>query len=111
MGHDFFRSLDFREVIYRRVEPPIRPCEGWKSSEQVDAGDTTGEDILRSKHGQMHSSELDAATANFDQTFTRSAVHSVDVENEDYSSDEAEAEEELNEHTFVGFTFDEDEDR
>mmetsp|Transcript_5126 Transcript_5126/g.7832 ORF Transcript_5126/g.7832 Transcript_5126/m.7832 type:complete len:753 (-) Transcript_5126:68-2326(-) len=108
MGHDFFRGLDFREVIYRRVEPPIRPCEGWKSSQ--DHEDTEGTMREDSLNGKIHSSELDAATANFDQTFTRSAVHSVDLENEDYDSDEAEAEEELNEHTFVGFTFDEDDE-
>lgn len=109
MGHDFFRGLDFREVIYRRVEPPIRPCEGWKSQhDNEDPDGTMREDSL---NGKMHSSELDAATANFDQTFTRSAVHSVDIPDEDFDSDdEAEAEEELNEHTFVGFTFDEDDE-
>ena len=114
MGHDFFRGLDFREVIYRRVQPPIRPCEGWKSTEQVDTGPgdaMKGDSLGTSNNGQMRSSELDAATANFDQTFTRLAVHSVELDNEKFSEDEAEAEEELNEHTFVGFTFDEDDNR
>jgi hypothetical protein len=56
-----------------------------------------------------HSDEIDKATANFDKSFTRMSVNSIaeqDNENEGYDSDEMEGEE-LNEHTFVGFTFDE----
>jgi len=92
MAHDFFRGLDFRHLLDRKVEPPILPCEGWKSSEQ-------------------NSGQLDAATACFDPQFTRMSVNSVEqLDDIDCSSfaDES-VEEELNEHTFVGFTFDEDE--
>ncbi|GFH50253.1 kinase-like protein [Chaetoceros tenuissimus] len=84
MGHDFFRGLNFREVLYRQVKPPIRPTEGWRDS------------------------RLDTITSNFQNEFTDSNVHSVDIDQDADSGDEAEFEEELNENTFVGFTFDED---
>ena len=56
----------------------------------------------------MNSNDLDAATANFDNTFTRMPVESQDRTNDD-QSEEGEMEE-LHEDTFVGFTFD-DKDR
>jgi hypothetical protein len=52
---------------------------------------------------------LDAATANFDNTFTRMPVETEDRTHDDIS-DEGEIEE-LHEDTFVGFTFDDDKDR
>lgn len=110
MAHDFFRGLDFREVIYRRIQPPIRPCEGWKSSAQEDEARVETDGTITSPGTKMPSAELDAATANFDAQFTRMNVHSVDLD-EAYSSDDAEGEEELNENTFIGFTFDEDDER
>lgn len=84
IGHDFFRGLNFREVLYRQVKPPIRPTEGWRDS------------------------RLDTITSNFQNEFTDSNVHSVDIDKDADSGNEAEFEEELNENTFVGFTFDED---
>jgi serum/glucocorticoid-regulated kinase 2 len=115
MAHDFFRGIDFRSVIYRKVQPPIRPCEGWKSSHRENttkkrvseepnvSADYSGE--------SSQSPDLDAATANFDSQFTRLAVDSVELESEDAYSDDEDVEEELNERTFIGFTFDEDDQR
>ena len=48
--------------------------------------------------------DLDAATANFDNTFTRMPVNTD--EGAEQQLDDAEAAEQLNEDTFVGFTFD-----
>ncbi len=111
MAHDFFRSLDFREVIYRRIQPPIRPCEEWKSSGQEDDERVDQNDSNVPPVSTIPSSELDAATKNFDSQFTRMNVHSVDID-EPFSDDEGDGtEEELHEDTFIGFTFDEDEDR
>ncbi len=112
MKHDFFRDLDFREVIYRRIQPPIRPCEGWSSSgqeEEIPKPQT--DDSAASPGVMMQSSEIDAATANFDAQFTRMNVHSVDLDEACSDDEVVEIEEELNENTFIGFTFDEDEDR
>ena len=55
---------------------------------------------------QLPSEELDAATANFDRQFTRMALSSVSG-NGDYS-DKDDISQELNENTFVGFTFDDE---
>mmetsp|Transcript_466 Transcript_466/g.791 ORF Transcript_466/g.791 Transcript_466/m.791 type:complete len:782 (+) Transcript_466:69-2414(+) len=110
MAHDFFRGIDFRSVIYRKVQPPIRPCEGWKSSYRENAANkhVPEEHNITSDDGESQSPDLDAATANFDSQFTRLAVDSVELESEDVYSDDDDVEEELNEHTFIGFTFDED---
>lgn len=61
-----------------------------------------------SKSGQMTADALDAATANFDNTFTRMPVDTEDNVNEPHdSADEGDGCEELHENTFLGFTYDE----
>jgi serine/threonine protein kinase len=115
MEHEFFRSISWRSLYGKRVEAPIRPCEGWTPPEALADGQ---QEVLVASSGSMmngdasgiehmDSNDLDAATANFDNTFTR-----MPVETEDKTHDEmADAEmEELHEDTFVGFTFD-DKDR
>jgi len=100
MEHEFFKSISWRALYGRRVEAPIRPCEGWSppnndnpSAEQEQAGPSA------------IPTDLDAATANFDNQFTRMPVESVNG-----NGDDDEDLEELHEDTFVGFTFD-DNDR
>eukprot|EP00535_Pseudo-nitzschia_heimii_P007320 CAMPEP_0197178902 /NCGR_PEP_ID=MMETSP1423-20130617/4025_1 /TAXON_ID=476441 /ORGANISM="Pseudo-nitzschia heimii, Strain UNC1101" /LENGTH=784 /DNA_ID=CAMNT_0042628721 /DNA_START=383 /DNA_END=2734 /DNA_ORIENTATION=+ len=98
MENDFFKSISWRALYGRRVEAPIRPCEGWSppgkespTPEQQQPGGIP--------------TDLDAATANFDNQFTRMPVDSVNE-----TGDDDEELEELHEDTFVGFTFD-DRDR
>jgi serine/threonine protein kinase len=112
--HDFFHGFDFKELINKRIDAPIRPCEGWKTPDssnhkQNGMRNNSNSGTVGSAASTVGSShDLDAATANFDRQFTRMAVHSLpEHDDPDYSSDELEGEE-LNEHTFVGFTFDED---
>eukprot|EP00980_Cylindrotheca_fusiformis_P008851 scaffold1888_cov120-Cylindrotheca_fusiformis.AAC.21 len=101
MEHDFFRSISWRALYGRRVEPPVRPCEGWNPPEAVPddqqtvptAWNENGDDLLN----------LEAATANFDNTFTRMPLDTED--NNGNHSDEDDLDE-LNEDTFIGFTFD-----
>lgn len=101
MEHDFFRSISWRALYGRRVEAPIRPCEGWSPPSQDDPNP---KEQMQSDHP-----ELDAATANFDNTFTRMPVH-TDDHPDAYDPSDPEDLEELHEDTFVGFTFD-DKDR
>lgn len=114
MEHDFFRSISWRALYGRRVEAPIRPCEGWSppeavSSEQQQPPSTMTASFQTTPNNQHHNNlNLDAATANFDNTFTRMPVES-DHENADNDDDDADLEE-LHEDTFIGFTFD-DNDR
>lgn len=106
VSHEFFRGIDFRDIITKRIRAPIQPCEGWTE----DRAHKKSYDAMDNFKGMVHSDEIDKATANFDKSFTRMSVNSVaepDNENEGYDSDEMEGEE-LNENTFVGFTFDED---
>jgi serum/glucocorticoid-regulated kinase 2 len=104
MEHDFFRSISWRALYGRRVEAPIRPCEGWNPPEAVNddqpinptpvtTNDDVGSDPLN----------LDAATANFDNTFTRMPLETEDDIGNNSDDDDLE---ELNEDTFLGFTFD-----
>lgn len=108
MEHDFFRSISWRALYGRRVEAPIRPCEGWNPP-AVDSSDLN----IPAPEPQAAAGEgndtinLDAATANFDNTFTRMPVETED--NTGNQSDEGDLDE-LNEDTFIGFTFD-DKDR
>jgi serum/glucocorticoid-regulated kinase 2 len=101
MEHDFFRSISWRALYGRRVEAPIRPCEGWSPA---SPDDPTQKEQMQGDHP-----ELDAATANFDNTFTRMPVETDDHPDAHDPSD-MELLEELHEDTFVGFTFD-DNDR
>lgn len=105
MEHEFFRNISWRSLYARRVEAPIRPCEGWKPPF------ANGEEDPLSQNGHGHGPdrsnmdnyELEAATANFDNTFTRMPVESEDGAHD--VEDEG-AEEELHADTFLGFSFD-----
>jgi serum/glucocorticoid-regulated kinase 2 len=97
MEHEFFRSISWRALYGRRVEAPIRPCEGWNPPSENDPSE--------SPQFQGDHPELDAATANFDNTFTRMPVE-TDDHPDAHNGLDAEDLEELHEDTFVGFTFD-----
>merc|ERR1712176_1028277 len=99
MENDFFKSISWRALYGRRVEAPIRPCEGWSPP-----GNESPTQEQPQQSGGIPT-DLDAATANFDNQFTRMPVESVNGNGED-----DEDLEELHEDTFVGFTFD-DNDR
>ena len=109
MDHEFFRNISWRALYARRVEAPIQPCEGWKPPEGVSDGDpaTSRPGTISSSFNtdieKMDSNDLEAATANFDNTFTRMPVESEDTGQAD---DDAAAAEELHADTFVGFSFD-----
>lgn len=123
--HAFFRRLDFKLVERRGVQAPIRPCEGWKApeSEKTKKGKLLGMMFGGSRQGNnaslhtMQSEEVDAATANFDQAFTRMSLvsgTSHDYDNDDDLSDDdcgSSQREELNANSFVGFTFEDQDDR
>ena len=109
MEHEFFRSINWRALYGRRVEAPIRPCEGWKAPdaagglESIQSADGMGQGATVNS-ADLANQDLDAATANFDNTFTRMPVNTD--EGAEQQLDDAEAAEQLNEDTFVGFTFD-----
>jgi serum/glucocorticoid-regulated kinase 2 len=111
MEHEFFRSINWRALYARRVEAPIRPCEGWQAPEGESGEglivDPAFGGVTSSKAEQMGDKDLDAATANFDNTFTRMPVDTEDI-SADAAADEA-GMEELHANTFVGFTYDEEE--
>jgi serine/threonine protein kinase len=117
MEHEFFRNISWKSLYARRVEAPIRPCEGWKPPEAVSedgAGGRFASSGSNTHHNNMamftdvdelNTHELEAATANFDNAFTRMPVESEDHGQEENADDAALAEE-LNEDTFIGFSFD-----
>jgi len=107
-GHPFFSGVDFKALLLKRIRPPISPCEGWRTSQTpLDTKLPSSPNPTNSSDVQNnHATELDIATANFDKQFTRMSLDSTP--NSEYdSSDGVHSEEELNEKTFVGFTFDE----
>lgn len=120
MQHEFFREIDWRSLRDRRISSPIRPCESWKANQQNQqiangssnpAAGVTSHHASGSGQGQtthLSQNDLDVATANFDQSFTRMALETIDngsgAEGE-AAADDGKAEEELNADTFVGFSF------
>lgn len=101
MEHEFFRSISWRALYGRRVDAPIRPCEGWSHAKDNDGAPPA--------QMQGDNPDLDAATANFDNTFTRMPVETDDHPEGGNISDSEDLEE-LHEDTFVGFTFDDKEE-
>eukprot|EP00529_Nitzschia_sp_RCC80_P004158 CAMPEP_0113483298 /NCGR_PEP_ID=MMETSP0014_2-20120614/23362_1 /TAXON_ID=2857 /ORGANISM="Nitzschia sp." /LENGTH=945 /DNA_ID=CAMNT_0000376841 /DNA_START=278 /DNA_END=3115 /DNA_ORIENTATION=+ /assembly_acc=CAM_ASM_000159 len=113
MEHEYFKSISWRALYGRKVEAPIRPCEGWSPSDPssddnpANAPKNSVASFLASSHSAannntMNPTDLDAATANFDNQFTRMPVES---DGNEYADGDEELEE-LHEDTFVGFTFD-----
>jgi serine/threonine protein kinase len=102
MEHEFFKSISWRALYGRRVEAPIRPCEGWSPPEATNDQQQSFSQQSQQSQQTVHPGDLDAATANFDNQFTRMPVES-DHQGE---PDDEEDLEELHEDTFVGFTFD-----
>ena len=110
LDHPFFSRLDLNAIAEKHVDAPIRPCHGWNSRDLSDSTNfnTFPKGALRSSNNsesQIQAEELDAATANFDKQFTRMAVHSVTDHEGSEDNSSHEREEELDENTFVGFTF------
>jgi len=122
-SHPFFQQppLDFDMLVQRRIEAPIRPCEGWKATISEKATNPSSlsngfsgnhEDADNTSVAGMTSKELDVATANFDKSFTRMPVETVDVTGDpthqgEENEDDETASSQLNTDTFIGFTFDE----
>lgn len=114
MEHDFFRNISWRALYSRRVEAPVRPCEGWKPPDAVgqdsDLFAQNGSFAQDSSQfypdgvAKLDSTTLDNATQNFDAQFTRMPVESEDNPGHDPVGDEFL--EDLNENTFLGFSFD-----
>lgn len=107
IAHEFFRGFDFRDLLARKIDAPIRPCEGWKLPDS-DRNLKENSSIQPSQHpsadimSNHNLKELDAATQNFDQSFTRMPVDSVAVQDEGNPPENSDI---LN--SFLGFTFDE----
>ena len=125
MEHSFFRHISWRALYSRRIEAPVQPCEGWKPPDTTSAhgifnnnnNNSDNPNQLNGKNGgdvnQFDAHMLDTATQNFDAQFTRMAVESEDhhhqhpqYSNADAAPGEDEFIEDLNEDTFLGFSFD-----
>jgi hypothetical protein len=108
MEHGFFRNISWRALYSRRVEAPVRPCEGWRPPDAVS--DSDGANAYDSSQfypdgvTRLDSNTLDTATQNFDAQFTRMPVESEDHSAHDPTGDELL--DELDENTFLGFSFD-----
>ncbi len=124
-SHEFFRRLDFKALEARQIDAPILPCEGWKAPEPIDMKNKGKRGLIRGFFGgsgnnnnsnytktlieQIPAEELDAATANFDKQFTRMALDSTSGHGDGDTTNTSEKDDisqELNENTFIGFTFD-----
>jgi len=123
MEHEFFRNISWKSLYARRVEAPIRPCEGWKPPEPVKDGEDPGDGGVAATAGQsgpvsssaamslndieaINPNDLEDATKNFDNTFTRMPVESEEMGEPSDSVDDKEVAEQLNAETFLGFSFD-----
>jgi serum/glucocorticoid-regulated kinase 2 len=148
-AHPFFQEppLNFDMLMQKRIEAPIRPCEGWKAtiSDKNDQdtknggvannggsqGDANHGNVIdpsnpsAAQQAGMSNKELDEATTNFDKSFTRMPVETVDMgpggtldengtmqaashkDGNEADGDSTSHSSQLNTDTFMGFTFDE----
>ena len=125
MEHSFFRNISWRALYSRRIEAPVQPCEGWKPPDASGSTNGNYNNHPNTKMNGMNGGDnvhpfdahmLDTATQNFDAQFTRMAVESEDnhssysQHNNNNHPDAVPGEEEfledLNEETFLGFSFD-----
>jgi len=121
MEHEFFRNISWKSLYARRVEAPIRPCEGWRQptkdgsqpqDDRIMAPNGTASGTLSSGPMSLtdieaiHPHDLDDATKNFDNTFTRMPVESEEMGDSGEALEDLEVAEQLNEETFLGFSFD-----
>lgn len=114
MEHEFFRSISWRALYSRRVEAPVRPCEGWQPPEPVSDDFCTPPELLSTTQyysdgvAKLDASTLDTATQNFDNQFLRMPVESEDIADSSGHHGDAleDGLEDLDENTFMGFTFD-----
>ena len=129
MRHEFFyRRINFEALRARQIAAPIRPCEGWRQfqsrSNSAISDSIGGSDHPVSSDGGWHSASpslesaamgaisaeaLDMATANFDESFQRMPIETEDYERQQQAAGHAPiSDQELNEKTFRGFTYDGD---
>jgi len=112
MEHEFFRSISWRALYSRRVEAPVRPCEGWQPPEPVMDTHQRAASLPPSQYHpdgsvKLDNNTLDTATQNFDSQFLRMPVESEDIVESGTSHDAMEeGAEDLDENTFLGFSFD-----
>jgi len=106
--HAFFNGMDFKALLCKKIQTPISPCEGWTTPQVTDDEmQSSPTENTDDQDFHIRTAELDVATSNFDKQFTRMSVDSTPEHCSEYdSSDGIHSEEELNERTFVGFTFD-----
>eukprot|EP00591_Stephanopyxis_turris_P007157 CAMPEP_0195529954 /NCGR_PEP_ID=MMETSP0794_2-20130614/32634_1 /TAXON_ID=515487 /ORGANISM="Stephanopyxis turris, Strain CCMP 815" /LENGTH=600 /DNA_ID=CAMNT_0040661341 /DNA_START=129 /DNA_END=1931 /DNA_ORIENTATION=+ len=134
----FFNGLNFDLLVKKKIDAPIRPCEGWKpntgstvkkQSSQQKSTDTNGAAVqgvaqpqggdgsngVGTNTNETQSSldqrsnlqlDIDAATINFDEAFTKMPVHTEDAPTVDHQSASA-SEDEVHSDMFPGFTYDE----
>jgi serum/glucocorticoid-regulated kinase 2 len=102
MEHEFFRNVSWRSLYSRRIDAPIRPCEGWKPPEAIEELDVDNPSTDFAEILEINSKDLEVATQNFDNQFTRMALESEDHTEGHSSAEEAE----LHPDTFRGFSFD-----
>merc|ERR1711957_1073217 len=66
-------------LLQRGIEVPIRPCEGWNTPDisYDQTKNINNKQSAGQRNSRIQSNDLDAATANFDQNFTRMSVNSI----------------------------------
>lgn len=111
MEHRFFRDINWRHLASKRILPPIRPTEGWKTRLKENGNAHQPPDGTNNAHVALEMSEdtLKDVTQNFHDDFTRMPVHTEDQGTSDsyYPSGYGNDDDQLPNDTFVGFTFDE----
>ena len=102
MENHFFKEINWKMLVSRRIQPEIKPCEGWRAKKKLD-GKIDG----MNDRDKTNENDLDRFTSNFEKHFTRMPVNTEDHNIDPQYSGSDYGSEDLPENTFVGFTFDE----
>eukprot|EP00594_Rhizosolenia_setigera_P014577 CAMPEP_0178974816 /NCGR_PEP_ID=MMETSP0789-20121207/22724_1 /TAXON_ID=3005 /ORGANISM="Rhizosolenia setigera, Strain CCMP 1694" /LENGTH=664 /DNA_ID=CAMNT_0020663307 /DNA_START=68 /DNA_END=2059 /DNA_ORIENTATION=+ len=108
MLHPFFKDIDWKALSMKRIQPPIKPCEGWKTglSGNPSVNNHSNGHMPQNSSSTLTDNEIDGVTSNFAPEFTRMPVHTEDHNiDRQYSGSEYGEEDHVN--SYVGFTFDE----
>lgn len=115
IAHQFFASIDFRALRARAIQPPIRPMEGFDTKNHPINSHNhklqyySNNNLQQPPPPAMSDAKIDQVTKCFDEKFTRMPLESLSIEgtDENASLDDDGNSDDLNDQTFVGFTFDE----
>lgn len=120
MLHSFFAQIKWHDLYHRRIQPSIRPCDGWQNSLQSLSRNTANDQHSNSsvqrndRQSQAESAyHLNRAVSNFEPHFTRMPLTTEDSgkAKQRRGSESSDELQQQIDGLFPGFTFDKEDNK